>query len=151
MIFEAIAVGKVALDALQTAKGLLEEGKGIAEAGRDLGKFFEAKEKIQHRIDSGKAGDEEFWEMERINQAHKQFLEQMDWYGRAGLKDDYLRWQKTRKELKEKEIKRAKAKALAKKQAIKTGLVVTGAVIGVFTAVGLAAFMVYWMVSFKGK
>lgn len=151
MIFEAIAVGKVALDALQTVRGLLEEGKGIAEAGKDLGKFFDAKEKIEDRIKQGKADDEEFWELEKIRAAEKQFYEQMDWYGRAGLKDDYLRWQKTRKELKEKALKREEAKRLAKKQAIKTGLVVTGAVLGVFTAVGLAIFMVYWMVSLRGK
>jgi len=151
VIFEAIAVGKVALDALQTVRGLLEEGKGIAEAGKDLGKFFDAKEKIEDRIKHGKADDEEFWELEKIRAAEKQFYEQMDWYGRAGLKDDYLRWQKTRKELKEKALKREEAKRLAKKQAIKTGLVITGAVLGVFTAVGLAIFMVYWMVSLRGK
>lgn len=151
MIFEAIAVGKVALEALQTVKGLLEEGKGIAEAGRDLGKVFDAKEQIQERIDSGDADDSDFWEMEKIKQAEKELYEQMDWLGRPGLKDDYLRWQRTRKELKENERKRVEAKKLAKRKAIKTGLIVTGAVVGVFTAVGLAIFMVYYIVNMKGK
>lgn len=151
MIFEAIAVGKVALDALQTVRGLLEEGKGIAEAGRDLGKFFDAKEKIESRISSGKAGDEEFWELEKIKAAEKQFYEQMDWYGRAGLKDDYLRWQKTRKELKEKAIERERAKRLAKQKTIKNALVY-GAV-GVFTlgVVGGAVALLLFIISFRGK
>ena len=151
MIFEAIAVGKVALDALQTVRGLLEEGKGIAEAGKDLGKFFDAKEKIEDRIKQGKADDEEFWELEKIRAAEKQFYEQMDWYGRAGLKDDYLRWQKTRKELKEKAIKREEAKRLAKKKAIKDALVY-GAV-GIFTlgVVGGAVALLLFVISHRGR
>jgi hypothetical protein len=144
MIFEAIAIGKVALEALQTVRGLLEEGKGIAEAGRDLGKFFDAKEKIEGRIASGKAGDEEFWELEKIRAAEKQFYEQMDWYGRAGLKDDYLRWQRTRKELKEKERKREEAKRLAKRKAIKNGLIITAGLIGVVLVVGVFIMMIMW-------
>lgn len=151
MIFEAIAVGKVALEALQTVRGLLEEGKGIAEAGRDLGKVFDAKEQIQGRIDSGDADDADFWEMEKIKQAEKELYEQMDWLGRPGLKDDYLRWQRTRKELKENERKRVEAKRLAKRKAIKNGLLITGVVVGVLTAVGAIGFMVYWMVNVRGR
>jgi len=151
MIFEAIAVGKVALDALQTVRGLLEEGKGIAEAGRDLGKFFDAKEKIEGRISSGKAGDEEFWELEKIRAAEKQFYEQMDWYGRAGLKDDYLRWQKTRKELKEKEQKREEAKRLARKKAIQNGFLYTAVGIAVLGVVGGAVALLLWLISLRGR
>ena len=151
MIFEAIAVGKVALDALQTVRGLLEEGKGIAEAGKDLGKFFDAKEKIEDRIKQGKADDEEFWELEKIRAAEQQFHEQMDWYGRAGLKDDYLRWQKTRKELKEKALKREEAKRLAKKKAIKTAL--TYGAVGIFTLgiVGGAVALLLFLISHRGR
>jgi hypothetical protein len=151
MIFEAIAVGKVALDALQTVRGLLEEGKGIAEAGRDLGKFFDAKEQIEGRISSGKAGDEEFWELEKIRAAEKQFFEQMDWYGRAGLKDDYLRWQNTRKELKEKERKREEAKRLAKKKAIQNGFLYTAVGIAVLGVVGGAVALLLWLISLRGR
>lgn len=151
MIFESIAVGKVALEALQTVKGLLEEGKGIAEAGRDLGKVFDAKEQIQERIDSGDADDSDFWEMEKIKQAEKELYEQMDWLGRPGLKDDYLRWQRTRKELKENERKRVEAKKLARKRAIKDGLLIGGIVLGAFTAIGLVGFMLYWLISVKGQ
>ena len=151
MIFEAIAVGKVALDALQTVRGLLEEGKGIAEAGRDLGKFFDAKEQIEGRISSGKAGDEEFWELEKIRAAEKQFFEQMDWYGRAGLKDDYLRWQNTRKELKEKERKREEAKRLAKKKAIQNGFLYTAVGIAVLGVVGGAVAFLLWLISLRGR
>jgi len=151
MIFEAIAVGKVALDALQTVRGLLEEGKGIAEAGKDLGRFFDAKEKIENRIKQGKANDEEFWELEKIRAAEKQFYEQMDWYGRAGLKSDYLRWQNTRKELKEKAIKREEAKKLARQKAIKNGLLY-GAV-GVFTLgiIGGAVALLLFIISHRSK
>lgn len=149
MIFEAIAIGKVALEALQTVRGLLEEGKGIAEAGRDLGKFFDAKEKIETRIASGKAGDEEFWELEKIRAAEKQFYEQMDWYGRAGLKDDYLRWQRTRKELREKEKKREEARRLAKKKAIRDGLVILAVSLAVLSAVGILGLFLWWVASQK--
>lgn len=151
MIFEAIAVGKVALEALQTVKGLLEEGKGIAEAGRDLGKVFDAKEQIQERIDAGDADDSDFWELEKIKQAEKELYEQMDWLGRPGLKDDYLRWQRTRKELKENERKRVEAKKLAKRKAIKNGLVIGGVVVLSLTAVGAGIFMLLWLMSMKER
>jgi hypothetical protein len=132
-------------------RGLLEEGKGIAEAGRDLGKFFDAKEQIEGRISSGKAGDEEFWELEKIRAAEKQFFEQMDWYGRAGLKDDYLRWQNTRKELKEKERKREEAKRLAKKKAIQNGFLYTAVGIAVLGVVGGAVALLLWLISLRGR
>mgnify|MGYP003328348854 CR=1 FL=1 len=151
MIFEAIAVGKVALEALQTVKGLLEEGKGIAEAGRDLGKFFDAKEEVQKKIDSGRADDADFWEMEKIKQAEHQFFEQLAWYGRPGLKDDYLRWQKTRKELREKAEKREKAKRLAKKKAIKNGLIYTAAILAGCLVVGLGIWLLLAIIAAKGR
>ena len=144
MIFEAIAVGKVALEALQTVRGLLEEGKGIAEAGRDLGKFFDAKEKIQEKIDSGKSDDALFWEMEQIQQAEKQFFEQLAWYGRPGLKDDYLRFMRTRKELKENAKKAAERKRLARREAIKNGLLITAGLIGIVLVVGVFVMMIMW-------
>lgn len=148
MIFEAIAVGKVALEALQTVRGLLEEGKGIAEAGKDLSTFFDAKSQLEEQIksnsDKGKTDIELFFELEAIKQEEKQFREQMLYLGRAGILEDFDRFVNTRKQLRENAKKAAERKRLDRRKAIKTGLIVTAALIGTLLVVGVFIMMIMW-------
>ena len=153
MIFEAIAVGKVALEALQTVRGLLEEGKGIADAGKDLSTFFDAKSQLEEQIkdnsEKGKSDTELFFELEAIKQEEKQFREQMLYLGRAGILEDFDRFVNTRKQLRENEKKRIEAKAKARKKAIKNAVIITSVIVGTLTAVGAIGFMIYWIVNQK--
>ena len=149
MIFEAIAAIKIANEAIGAIKEFAGHVSSVGEMGKDLTKLADAKEDIEK---AAKDGDmEAFWALEDIKRHEAEVKRQFIYAGRPGLWEDYCKFIANRKQLKANERKRAEAKRLAKKKAIKTGLVVTGAVIGVFTAVGLAAFMVYWMVSLRGK
>lgn len=149
MIFEAIAAIKIANEAIGAIKEFAGHVSSVGEMGKDLTKLADAKDDIEK---AAKDGDmEAFWALEDIKRHEAEVKQQFIYAGRAGLWDDYCKFIANRKQLRENERKRAEAKRLAKKKAIKTGLVVTGAVIGVFTAVGLAVFMVYWMVSLRGK
>lgn len=148
MIFEAIAVGKVALEALQTVRGLLEEGKGIAEAGKDLSTFFDAKSQLEEQIksnsDKGKTDTELFFELEAIKQEERIFREQMLYLGRAGILEDFDRFVNTRKQLRENARKAAERKRLDRRKAIKTGLIVGAALIGTLLVVGVFVMMIMW-------
>lgn len=149
MIFEAIAAIKIANEAIGAIKEFAGHCQSVGEMGKDLTKLADAKEELQK---SAKDGDmEAFWALEDIKRHEAEVKQMFIYNGRAGLWDDYCKFIENRKMLRENEKKRVEAKKLAKRKAIKNGLIITGAVLGVFTAVGLAAFMVYWMVSIKGK
>ena len=149
MIFEAIAAIKIANEAIGAIKEFAGHCQSVGEMGKDLTKLADAKEELQK---SAKDGDmEAFWALEDIKRHEAEVKQMFIYNGRAGLWDDYCKFIENRKTLRENERKRAEAKKLAKRKAIKNGLMITGAVLGVFTAVGLAASMVYWMVSLKGR
>lgn len=149
MIFEAIAAIKIANEAIGAIKEFAGHVESVGAMGKDLTKLADAKADLEK---SAKAGDTDaFFALEEIKNHEYQVKQQFIYAGRPGLWDDYCRFIANRKQMRENAEKREQAKKVARRKAIKTGLVVTGAVIGVFTAVGLAAFMVYWMVSFRGK
>jgi hypothetical protein len=149
MIFEAIAAIKIANEAIGAIKEFAGHVESVGAMGKDLTKLADAQEELEK---AAKDGDmEAFWALEDIKRHNEEIKRQFVWAGRPGLYEDYCKFIANRKQMRENEKKRAEAKRLAKRKAIKTGLVVTGAVIGVFTAVGLAIFMVYWMVSLRGK
>ena len=149
MIFEAIAAIKIANEAIGAIKEFAGHCQSVGEMGKDLTKLADAKEELQK---SAKDGDmEAFWALEDIKRHEAEVKQMFIYNGRAGLWDDYCKFIENRKTLRENERKRAEAKKLAKRKAIKNGLIITGAVLGVFTAVGIAAYMVYWMVSLKGR
>lgn len=149
MIFEAIAAIKIANEAIGAIKEFAGHVESVGQMGKDLTKLADSKAEIEKAAAQG--DDEAFWALEEIVKREKEIKQMFIYQGRPGLWDDYCKFIENRKTLRENERKRQEAKKLAKRKAIKTGLVITGAVIGVFTAVGLAIFMVYWMVSLRGK
>ena len=149
MIFEAIAAIKIANEAIGAIKEFAGHVESVGAMGKDLTKLADAKDELEK---NAKDGDmEAFWALEDIKKHEAEVKNMFIYAGRPGLWDDYCKFIANRKMLRENERKRAEAKKLARRKAIKTGFIVTGAVLGVFTAVGLAIFMVYWMVSLKGK
>ena len=149
MIFEAIAAIKIANEAIGAIKEFAGHCQSVGEMGKDLTKLADAKEELEK---SAKDGDmEAFWTLEDIKRQEEEIKRTFIYQGRPGLWDDYCKFIGNRKEMRRKAAEREKAKKLANRKAIKNGLIITGAVLGVFTAVGLAAYMVYWMVSLKGR
>jgi hypothetical protein len=149
MIFEAIAAIKIANEAIGAIKEFAGHVESVGQMGKDLTKLADAKDDLEK---SAKDGDmEAFWALEDIKRHEAEVKQMFIYNGRAGLWDDYCKFIANRKQLRENEKKRAEAKRLAKRKAIKNGLIITGAVLGIFTAVGIAAYMVYWMVSLRGR
>lgn len=149
MIFEAIAAIKIANEAIGAIKEFAGHCQSVGEMGKDLTKLADAKEELEK---SAAEGDmDAFWTLEDIKRQETEIKNMFIYQGRPNLWQDYCKFIENRKMMRENAKKREEAKRLAKRKAIKTGLIVTGAVVGVFTAVGLAIFMVYWLVSLKGR
>ena len=149
MIFEAIAAIKIANEAIGAIKEFAGHCESVGQMGKDLTKLADAKEELEK---SAKDGDmEAFWALEDIKRHEAEVKNMFIYAGRPNLWQDYCKFIENRKYLREQEKKRVEAKRLARRKAIKTGFIVAGAVVGIFTAVGAVAFMVYWMTSVRGK
>ena len=149
MIFEAIAAIKIANEAIGAIKEFAGHCESVGQMGKDLTKLADAKEELEK---SAAEGDmDAFWTLQDIAKREREIKDMFIYQGRPGLWDDYCTFIRNRKQMRENEKKRAEAKRLAPKKAIKNGLLITGIVVGVFTAVGAIGFMVYWLVSIKGK
>ena len=149
MIFEAIAAIKIANEAIGAIKEFAGHCQSVGEMGKDLTKLADAKEELEK---SAAEGDmDAFWTLEDIKRQETEIKNMFIYQGRPNLWQDYCKFIENRKMMRENAKKREEAKRLARRKAIKTGFIITGAVLGVFTAVGLAIFMVYWLVSLKGR
>jgi hypothetical protein len=152
MILETIAVISAANSAFATIKEAVQNGQDLMACGSQLAEYFGAKSEIQKRAqEKGKSDLELFMANEQLKQREQELKEMMIYQGRGGMWTDWLEWQSKAKREREEAEKEAKRKRMARRKAIKTGFIIIGAVIGVFTAVGLAAYMVYWMVSLRGR
>ena len=149
MIFEAIAAIKIANEAIGAIKEFAGHVESVGQMGKDLTKLADAKEELEK---SAAEGDmEAFWTLQDIAKREREIKDMFIYQGRPGLWDDYCTFIRNRKQMRENEKKRIEAKKLARRKAIKNGLLITGVVVGVLTAVGAIGFMVYWMVSVKGR
>jgi hypothetical protein len=149
MIFEAIAAIKIANEAIGAIKEFAGHCESVGQMGKDLTKLADAKDELEKSAADGDM--DAFWTLEEIKRQEIEVKNMFIYQGRPGLWDDYCKFIANRKTLRENERKRAEAKRVARRKAIKTGLIVTGAVVGVFTAVGLAIFMVYYIANMKDK
>jgi hypothetical protein len=149
MIFEAIAAIKIANEAIGAIKEFAGHCESVGQMGKDLTKLADAKDELEKSAADGDM--DAFWTLEEIKRQEIEVKNMFIYQGRPGLWDDYCKFIANRKTLRENERKRVEAKKLARRKAIKNGLLITGVVLGVFTAVGAIGFMVYWMVSVRGR
>lgn len=149
MIFEAIAAIKIANEAIGAIKEFAGHIQSVGEMGPQLTKLADAKEELEKKA---KDGDMEcFFELEKIRNKEAEIKQMFIYQGRAGLWDDYCTFIANRKQLKENERKRiAEAKARRQKQ-IKEWTIGIAISVAVLSAVGLCAYILYWIVTTKGK
>jgi hypothetical protein len=149
VIFEAIAAIKIANEAIGAIKEFAGHIQSVGEMGPQLTKLADAKEQIEK---DAKAGDmEAFFELEKIRNKEAEIKQMFIYQGRAGLWDDYQKFMQNRKQLKENERKRiAEAKKRRQKQ-IKDWSIGIGVALAVLSAVGLCVYILYWVISTKGK
>jgi len=149
MILEAIAAIKIANEAIGAIKEFAGHVESVGEMGRDLTKLADAKADLEKAKAEG--DDEAFWALEKIKKHEAEVKTLFIYAGRPGLWDDYCKFIENRKYLREQEKKRiAQAKA-RKKRLIKEWCIGIAVTIGALTAVGLAVFLLYWIITTKGR
>ena len=145
------------LAAANAAFGVIKEalahGKELYEAGEAIADYFGLKSQIQKKAhEHGYKSDiQAFMAAEQLKEQEEALKNMLIWQGRPGQWDRWLEHQKAMKESRDAEAKEIASKKLARRKAIKNGLLITGVVLGVFTAVGAIGFMVYWLVSVRGR
>lgn len=149
MIFEAIAAIKIANEAIGAIKEFAGHVESVGAMGKDLTKLADAKDELQKSAADGDM--EAFWALEDIKRHEAEVKQQFIYAGRPGLWDDYCKFIDNRKTLRENERKREEAKKLARRKSIKTGVTIVVISLSVFTAIGLGIFMVYWLISLRGR
>ena len=149
MIFEAIAAIKIANEAIGAIKEFAGHVESVGQMGKDLTKLADAKDELEK---NAKDGDmEAFWALEDIKKHEAEVKNMFIYAGRPGLWDDYCKFIANRKQLRENQRKREIAKRAARKKAIKDWAIGISVTVGALTAVGIAAYFLYWLISTKGR
>ena len=128
-------------------KQVVANGRDLSEAMGAIGKMIGAKEELQRRGEKKKRSPlsllggktendfEEFMALEKIKEVEKELTSMMMLYGRAGLYDDWVRFQaEARKQRRQKALEEKKRKEQMWEYAayIAAGLLFIAGVVGLF-------------------
>jgi len=149
VIFEAIAAIKIANEAIGAIKEFAGHVESVGQMGKDLTKLADAKDELEKNAADGDM--EAFWALEDIKKHEMEVKNMFIYQGRPGLWDDYCKFINNRKQLRENQRKREIAKRAARKKLIKDWAIGISVTVGALTAVGIAAYFLYWIISTKGK
>jgi hypothetical protein len=79
-------------------KSFVNNGRELSECGTHISKFFDNKNKLQQKVNSTPLSQrnslEEFFALEQVHQKERELKDLMLISGRAGLWDDWLRFQR---------------------------------------------------------
>lgn len=128
----------LANQAFAVIKETVSNGGDIMAAGQKLFDFFDNKNAIQKKANSGN-DMEAFAALEQIKNNEAELKRMMVYHGRAGLWDDWLRFQKEAKQRREAEEKaafRKRAARIAKAWAI-AGWGLIGSLLAILIVIGL--------------
>jgi len=139
----------VANAAFAVIKETVANGGDIMAAGKHIFKFFDSKSEIAKKASQSGSDSEAFFALEQIKQNEKDLQEMFIYQGRAGLWDDWLKFQADAKRKREAE---AKAVALAKaKRKAQIWAWINGILIAVSILSGVIfVAMVVWFIYTKG-
>ena len=139
----------IANAAFGVIKETIANGGDIMAAGQHIFKFFDSKSEISKKANASGSDSEAFFALEQIKQNEKDLQEMFIYQGRAGLWDDWLKFQADAKRKREAEAKAiALAKAKRKKQ---IWAWINGVLIAVSILSGVIFIaMVVWFIYTKG-
>ena len=149
MIFEAIAAIKIANEAIGAIKEFAGHVQSVGEMGKDLTKLADAKDELQKSAADGDM--EAFWALEDIKKHEAEVKQMFIYNGRPGLWDDYCNFISNRKTLRENARKREEAKKTRRKKLIKDWSIGIGVTLATLSAIGLCVYILYWIITTKGK
>jgi hypothetical protein len=133
--------------AFSVIKETVQNGGDIMAAGQKLFDFFDNKNAIQKKANSGN-DMEAFAALEQIKTNEAELKRMMVYHGRAGLWDDWLKFQKEAKQRREAEERAAFRKRAARKAKLWMGLMWAAIV----SLMGVLALIGVWVLDqLKGK
>ena len=139
----------IANAAFGVIKETIANGGDIMAAGQHIFKFFDSKSEIAKKANASGSDSEAFFALEQIKQNEKDLQEMFIYQGRAGLWDDWLKFQadaKRKREADAKALALAKAKRKAQIWAWINGFLIIASVLtGVIIIAGLI-----WLIATKG-
>jgi hypothetical protein len=128
--------------AFAVIKGALANGKELSALGGRVFDYFDNKAKIQEKATSKGGGSdmEEFMALEQLKQQEEHLRESMVYAGRAGMWDDWVKFQ-AQAARRRREQKEAAARAIIVRKA-KMEQLIEYIAVGIATVI-LAALMIY--------
>ena len=152
MIFEAVALISTANAAISTVKKALANGKDIMDCGRELSSYFDCKAKIQKSASATGSGSdlENFFALEKLKVAEEELKTMLIYQGRAGLYQDFLRYQANQKRRREEAQLELVRKKVAREKAFKAGLLYCVAGASIIGLLGGSVAFVYWLITNRG-
>jgi hypothetical protein len=138
-----IAELAIANAAFAVIKETVSNGGDIFAAGQSLFNYFDNKSAIQRKVnEGGKSALEEFAALEQLKSQEDELKRMMIYHGRAGMWDDWLRFQA---EAKKKRVEAEKAEM--RKAAARKAKVVAAILWGLVASLGsVAIVMIWWIV-----
>ena len=149
MFIETIAVIQVANEAINGIKELAGHVTSVGQMGKHLTKLADAEEEIQRKADAGCM--DHFWALEDIKKKNYEIKQMFIYAGRPGLWEDYQTFIKNRKQLKENARKREALRKARRKRLIKEWSLGITVAVAALSAIGLGVYILYWIISTKGK
>jgi hypothetical protein len=99
-------------------KSFVNNGRELSECGTHISKFFDNKNKLQQKVNSTPLSQrntlEEFFALEQVHQRERELKDLMLISGRAGLWDD---WQRFQRQIAQQDIDNAAQRAKAARKA----------------------------------
>lgn len=99
-------------------KSFVNNGRELSECGTHISKFFDNKNKLQQKVNSTPLSQrntlEEFFALEQVHQKERELKDLMLIAGRAGLWDD---WQRFQRQIAQQDIDSAAQRAKAARKA----------------------------------
>ena len=133
-----------------TVKTALKNGGELAECASKLGEYFGLKAEIAKKASSKGSDSDAFWAMESLREAEAELKTMLIYSGRAGLYDDFLQYQSTKKREREQEA-RDKALAIYNRKQKLWGWI-NGIIIVISVATGFfVVALLIWAIYTKGQ
>jgi hypothetical protein len=146
---ETIAAIQLANEAINGIKQLAGHVTSVGQMGKHLTKLADAEEEIQRKADAGCM--DHFWALEDIKQRNYEIKQMFIYAGRPGLWEDYQKFIKNRKQLKENERKRIALQKARRQRRIKEWSLGITVAVAALSAIGICAYFLYWIISTKGR
>ena len=135
--------------AFAVIKQTVANGGDIMAAGQHIFKFFDSKSEIAKKASASGSDSEAFFALEQIKQNEKDLQEMFIYQGRAGLWDDWLKFQAEAKRKREAEARAIALEKIKRKEQIWAWINGVLIVISVVTGVIIIAGLIY-LIATKG-